>query len=204
MAATVPITRLYHCNELPTERSSSLLDNRQVTLTELDPLNLQSLLPARARFRDLRVSSFGHWRQLYCQLRLDETTCPPVLLVVCEREPEEVDDHERQYRRPRVVQVQLTILQSRVQLRTQARSKSANMCSLRLVCQEAVIPVAPQENLVEARALTTHRGSRHTDRRTSANSPHVRNVDVLTVENLYLRACVPLMLSGEAQSKIRQ
>ena len=56
---------------------------------------------------------------------------PPILLTVCETEPEEVDDHERQYRRPRDGQVQLTIQQSRVQLRTQARFKPANMCTLR-------------------------------------------------------------------------
>ena len=50
----------------------------------------------------------------------------PILLTVCETEPEEVDDHGRQHRRPRDGQVQLTIRQSRVQIRTQARFKQAN------------------------------------------------------------------------------
>ena len=50
----------------------------------------------------------------------------PNLLIVCETEPEEVDDHEHQYRRPRDGQVQLTILQSHVQLRSQVRIKSAD------------------------------------------------------------------------------
>ena len=39
------------------------------------------------------TNSFAHWRQLYCQLRLDEPTCPPNLLIVFEIEPKEVDDH---------------------------------------------------------------------------------------------------------------
>ena len=62
--------------------------SKSATLTELDAWHLQSLLLKRARFRDLRVSNCVHWRQLYCQLRLDEPTCPTILLIVCEREPE--------------------------------------------------------------------------------------------------------------------
>ena len=112
VAATVLITRLYHCDELQTVRSSSLLTTgKSTTSTELDPWHLH-----RARFLDFRAISFVHWRQLYCQLRLDEPTSPPILLIVCEMEPEDVDDHERQHRQPRDGQIQLTVLQSRVQL----------------------------------------------------------------------------------------
>ena len=39
---------------------------------------------------------------------LDEPTFPPILLIICETEPEEVDDHERSCRRPRDGQVQLS------------------------------------------------------------------------------------------------
>ena len=94
--------------------------SKSATLTELDPWHLH-----KARFLDLRASSFVHWRQLYCQLRLDERTCPPILLIVFETEPEEVDDHERQHRQPRDGQIQLTVLQSRAQQRSHVRSKSA-------------------------------------------------------------------------------
>ena len=81
---------------------------------------------AEAVLRPSRLACLRtHWRQLYCQPQLDEPTCPPALLIVCETEPEEVDDHERQHRQPRDGQIQLTILQSRVQLRSHVRSKSA-------------------------------------------------------------------------------
>ena len=46
--------------------------------------------------------------------QLDEPTWPIILLIVCETEPEEVDDHERQHRQPRDGKIQLTIQQSRV------------------------------------------------------------------------------------------
>ena len=46
--------------------------------------------------------------------QLDEPTWPLILLIVCETEPEEVDDHERQHRQRRDGQIQLTIQQSRV------------------------------------------------------------------------------------------
>ena len=45
--------------------------------------------------------------------QLDEPTWPLILLIVCETEPEEVDDHERQHRQPRDGQIQLTTQQSR-------------------------------------------------------------------------------------------
>ena len=45
--------------------------------------------------------------------QLDEPTWPPILLSVCETEPEEVGDQERQHRQPRVGQIQLTMQQSR-------------------------------------------------------------------------------------------
>ena len=44
---------------------------------------------------------------------LDEPNWQPILFFVCETEPEEVDDHERQHRQPRDGQIQLTITQSR-------------------------------------------------------------------------------------------
>ena len=72
-----------------------------------------------------------HRRQLDAGPQLDGPTWPLILLIVCGTEPEEVDDHERQHRQPRDGQVQLTIQQSRVQLRSQVRFTSANMWILR-------------------------------------------------------------------------
>ena len=66
--------------------------------------------------------TFGHARPGILKVAstelLDEPTWRPILLIVCETEPEEVDDHERQHRQPRDDQIQLTIQQSRVSTTT--------------------------------------------------------------------------------------
>ena len=97
----------------------------------------------------------------------------PILLTVCETEQEEVDDHERQHRRPRDGQVQLTVRQSRVQIRTQARFKPANMCTLRDVFQETI--------LLSSRGCTPYCWKSSI----SAWRPHTRRLPGLGIDGLH-------------------